>query len=139
MKINKLLLSSVAAATLITSASASFDLEAVFEKDCQGCHGPAHQGGVGSDLRPNVLKEKNAYKLAETLMNGRPGTAMLAFKKGESIGHEFSKNDADDMIYYLQNFKGMKTMVLTLDNVKSKWRPLNDRMKLMKKYPTAVV
>jgi nitrite reductase (NO-forming)/hydroxylamine reductase len=138
MKLNKLVLSTVAAAALVTSASASFNPEAVFEKDCQGCHGPAHQGGVGADLRPAVLKSKNSQQLAEVLLNGKSGTAMPAFKKGESIGHQFSKNEAASMIDYLQNFKGVKQMVLTLDNVKAKWRPLNDRMKLFKKYPNPV-
>jgi nitrite reductase (NO-forming)/hydroxylamine reductase len=138
MKLSRLLLSTVAAAALTTGAVASFDPEAVFEKDCQGCHGPAHQGGVGADLRPAAIQGKNAYKLAETIMNGRAGTAMPAFKKGESIGHEFTKNDADAMVDYIQNFKGVKTMVLTLDNVKAKWRPLNDRMKLLKAFPNPV-
>ena len=138
MKLNKLVLSTVAAATLITTGASAFNVEEVYEKDCQGCHGPAHQGGVGSDIRPDVIKSKNAYKLSEVIMNGRPGTAMPAFKKGESIGHEFSKNDAAAMTDYLQHFAGKKEMVLTLDNVKKGFRPLNDRMKLMKEFPTAV-
>jgi len=138
MKLNKLVLSTVAAATLMTTGAMAFDVEEVYEKDCQGCHGPAHQGGVGSDLRPDVIKSKNSRMLAETILNGRAGTAMVPFKKGESIGHSFSKNDADKMVDYLQHFMGKKEMVLTLENVKKKWRPLNDRMKLFKKYPKAV-
>ena len=60
MKLNKLVLSTVAAATLITTGAAAFDPAQVYEKDCQGCHCPAHQGGVGSDIRPNVIKGKNS-------------------------------------------------------------------------------
>jgi nitrite reductase (NO-forming)/hydroxylamine reductase len=138
MKLNKLVLSTVAAATLMATGASAFDADAVFEKDCQGCHGPAHQGGVGSDLRPNVLRGKNDQMLASTILNGRAGSAMVPFKKGESIGHEFSQADADAMVKYLKNFTGKQKMVLTLENVKKKWRPLNDRMKLFKKYPKAV-
>ncbi len=138
MKLNKLVLSTVAAATLMTTSAVAFDADAVFEKDCQGCHGPAHQGGVGSDLRPDVLRGKNDQDLASTILNGKAGTAMVPFKKGESIGHEFSQADADTMVKYLKNFTGKQPMVLTLENVKKKWSKINDRMKLFKKYPKAV-
>ncbi|MCK5110116.1 MAG: c-type cytochrome [Arcobacteraceae bacterium] len=138
MKLNKLILSTVAAASLIATSAAAFDADAVFEKDCQGCHGPAHQGGVGSDLRPDVLRGKNDQTLASAILNGVAGSAMIPFKKGESIGHEFSQSDADEMVKYLKNFTGKQPMILTLENVKKKWRTLNDRMKLFKKYPKAV-
>ena len=137
MKINKLVLSTVAAATLMSTGAMAFDAAEVFEKDCQGCHGPKHQGGVGSDIRPAVVKPKNSQMLAEIIMNGKAGTAMPAFKAGISIGHEFTKNEAAAMVDYLQHFKGKKEMVLTLENVKNGWRPLNDRMKLFKQYPKA--
>jgi nitrite reductase (NO-forming)/hydroxylamine reductase len=138
MKLNKLVLSTVAAATLMATGACAFDAPTVFEKDCQGCHGPAHQGGVGADLRPNALRKKNSQMLASTILDGRAGTAMVPFKKGESIGHAFSQADADSMVKYLKNFTGKQKMVLTLDNVKKKWVKINDRMKLFKKYPKAV-
>ena len=130
------MLSTVAAATMVTGAAA-FDAEAVFERECQGCHGPKHQGGVGSDIRPAVVKPKNAQMLAEVILNGRPGTAMPPFKKGESIGYEFSKNEAAAMVDYLQHFKGKKEMVLTLENVKKGWRTFNSAAELKKKFPKA--
>ncbi|MEA2019134.1 MAG: cytochrome D1 domain-containing protein [Campylobacterota bacterium] len=135
MKLNKLVLSTVAAATLMATGAAAFDADAVFEKDCQGCHGPAHQGGVGSDLRPDVLRNKNDQELASVILNGKAGTAMVPFKKGESIGHEFSQTDADAMVKYLKNFTGKQPMVLTLANLKAKWVKINDRMKLFKQFP----
>ncbi len=138
MKLNKLVLSTVAAASLMATGASAFDADAVFERDCQGCHGPAHQGGVGSDLRPDVLRTKNDQTLASVILNGKAGSAMIPFKKGESIGHEFSQGDADAMVKYLKNFTGKQPMILTLENVKKKWRTLNDRMKLFKKYPKAV-
>ena len=45
------------------------DFAQKFEKECQGCHGPIHQGGVGSDLRPKALKAKNAENLASAIMH----------------------------------------------------------------------
>ena len=61
MKLNKLL--SIVAATALTASfsfagTSSMDFAAKYEKECQGCHGPIHQGGVGSDLRPSAMKKK---------------------------------------------------------------------------------
>ena len=132
MRLNKLVMS-VAALAVVSSGlfagTSSMNVEKVFEKECQGCHGPNHEGGVGSDLRPKVISKKNAYTLAETILNGRPGTAMPQFKE------KFTKADADKMVDYLQHFKGKKVEVLTLENVKKGWKKLNDRMKFLKKYP----
>jgi len=135
MRLNKLVMS-VAALAVVSSGlfagTSNMDVEKVFEKECQGCHGPNHEGGVGSDLRPKVISKKNAYMLAETILNGRPGTAMPPFKD------KFTKADADKMVDYLQHFKGKKIEVLTLENVKKGWKKLNDRMKFLKKYPHPV-
>ncbi len=132
MRFNKLVMS-VAALAVVSSGlfagTSNMDVEKVFEKECQGCHGPNHEGGVGSDLRPKVISKKNAYMLAETILNGRAGTAMPQFKES------FTKADADKMVDYLQHFKGKKIEVLTLENVKKGWKKLNDRMKFLKKYP----
>ena len=134
MRLNKLVMS-VAAMAVVSSGlfagSSSMNVEKVFEKECQGCHGPNHEGGVGSDLRPKVTAKKNAYKLADVILNGRAGTAMPQFKE------KFSKADADKMVDYIQHFKGKKMGVLTMEAVKKGWKPLNDRMKFFKKYPHA--
>ena len=71
------------------------------------------------------LQKKNSYSLAQTILNGKPGTAMPAWRD------KFSKADADKMVDYLQHFKGMKIKVLTLANVKKGWKKINDRMALM--------
>lgn len=133
MKINKvaLAIASVAIAGSFTAASA-FDPDKVYEQECQGCHGPMHQGGVGSDIRPDKIKDKTSMFLAETILEGRAGTAMPPFKG------TISKNEASQMVDYLQKWAGKKIDVLTLDNVKAKWRTLNDRMAFAKKYPDAV-
>ncbi|MCX6075987.1 MAG: c-type cytochrome [Campylobacterales bacterium] len=135
MKFNKLVLS-VAALAVVSSGlfgdTSNMDVEKVFEKECQGCHGPNHEGGVGSDLRPSVLEKKNAYTLSETILNGRAGTAMPQFKE------KFNKTDADKMVDYLQHFKGKKIDQLTMEAVKGGWKKLNDRVELFTKYPQAV-
>ena len=129
------LLSTVAAAAIMTTTGLlanAFDAEKTYERECQGCHGPMHQGGVGSDIRPAAVKKKNSNMLAETILEGKAGTAMPQFKG------TLSKNDAAEMVDFLQHWAGKKAEVLTLKNVKSKWRNLNDRMAFFKKYPTAV-
>ena len=134
MKLNKIITSVAACAVVSTSLFAGtshMDVEKMFEKECQGCHGPNHEGGVGSDLRPKVTAKKNAYMLAETILNGRPGTAMPQFD------NKFTKADADKMVDYIQHFKGKKIQVLTMENVKKGWKNLNDRMAFLKKYPKA--
>jgi len=60
MKLNKLLGLAAAtsfAATMAMAGTSSMNFAEKFEKECQGCHGPIHQGGVGSDLRPAALKK----------------------------------------------------------------------------------
>jgi nitrite reductase (NO-forming)/hydroxylamine reductase len=124
---------SAAALAVVSSGlfagTSNMNVAKVFEQECQGCHGPNHEGGVGADLRPNKIAKKNSRMLAETILNGRAGTAMPQF-----MG-KFSKADADKMVDYLQHFKGKKIQVLTLENVKQGWKKLNDRMKFLKKYP----
>ena len=135
MGMNRLFTSAAAVMLLATGAFAgtsNMDVASVFEKECQGCHGPNHEGGVGADLRPNVIAKKNAEDLAQVILNGRPGTAMPPFKE------KFSQADAQKMVDYLQHFKGRKIEVLTLENVKKKWRKFNDAAKLRQEYPKAV-
>ena len=135
MRLNKLVISAAALAVVssgLFAGTSNMNVEKMFEKECQGCHGPNHEGGVGSDLRPKVTGKKNAYMLAETILNGRPGTAMPQFKE------KLTKGDADKMVDYIQHFKGKKIEVLTMENVKRGWKKINDRMALLKKYPKAV-
>ena len=134
MRFNKIVTSIAALAVVSTgliAGTSNMDVEKVFERECQGCHGPNHEGGVGSDLRPTVIAKKNAYKLSEVIMNGKAGTAMPPFKE------KMNKDDADKMVDYLQAFKGRKMAVLTIDTVKEGWKKLNNRDELFSKYPTA--
>ncbi|MCF6207584.1 MAG: cytochrome c, partial [Sulfurovum sp.] len=72
MKLGKLLgmaaCVSMVAGSLYAGTS-KMDFAKVYEKECQGCHGPIHQGGVGSDLRPKALKTKNTSMLDDIILN----------------------------------------------------------------------
>ena len=134
MKMNRLIgLAAITslAATMAMAGTSKMDFAKVYEKECQGCHGPIHQGGVGSDLRPAVLKKKSREFLAETIMNGRKNTAMPAWKA------KFSKDDAAGMIDWLMDWKNTVELTLSLDEVKKTWAKLADRETLAKKYPVA--
>ena len=135
MKLNKLLgLAAITsfAATMAMAGTSSMNFAEKYEKECQGCHGPIHQGGVGSDLRPKALKKKNREMLAETIMNGRDNTAMPAWNSS------FSKDDAAGMIDWLMDWKNTVELTLDLDEVKKTWTQMADREALAKKYPKAV-
>lgn len=49
--------------------------------NCSACHGPNREGLVGPALTPDTLVEDDAFYV-ETILNGRPATAMPAW--GES-------------------------------------------------------
>lgn len=116
-------------ATMATAGTSTMDFAAMYEKECQGCHGPIHQGGVGSDLRPEALKVKNREMLAEKILHGVENTAMPAWEGA------FSKDDATGMIDWLIDWKNTVELTLNLDEVKKTWTKLADREELEKKYP----
>ena len=134
MKLGKLL-SYIAAVSIATvglqAGTSKMDFAKMYEKECQGCHGPIHQGGVGSDLRPKALKKKNREFLAETILNGRENTAMPAWKD------KFTKDDATGMVDWLMDWKNTVELKLDLDKVKETWTKLADVDALAKKYPVA--
>jgi len=132
MKISRLLSIAAAtcvAATMATAGTSKMDFAKKFEKECQGCHGPIHQGGVGSDLRPKALKKQEAHVLVEKILNGVENTAMPAWKDS------FSKDDASGMVDWLMDWKNTVELTLDLEEVKKTWTKLADREALAKKYP----
>ena len=135
MKIGKILsltACSVIAAGSLFAGSSAMDFANVYEKECQGCHGPIHQGGVGSDLRPDALKKKERHVLRDAIMNGVANTAMPQWQQS------FSKDDADGMVDWLMNWKDNTNFKLNLEEIKGTWTKLADREELAKKYPNAV-
>jgi len=134
MKLNRILGLAAAtsfAATFALAGTSSMDFAAKYEKECQGCHGPIHQGGVGSDLRPKALKAKNTELLTAAIMDGVENTAMPAWNSS------FSKDDAAGMINWLMDWKNTVELTLDLEEVKKTWVKVADIDALAKKYPVA--
>lgn len=48
----------------------------LLKQDCGACHGMTLKGGLGPALTPEVIKDKPAQMLVETILLGRPGTPM---------------------------------------------------------------
>jgi nitrite reductase (NO-forming)/hydroxylamine reductase len=114
---------------MATAGTSKMDYAKMYEKECQGCHGPIHQGGVGSDLRPAALKKKEQHTLIEVILNGKENTAMPAWKD------KFTKDDAQGMVDWLMDWKNTVELKLDLDKVKQTWTKLADVDALAKKYP----
>jgi len=135
MKLNKILGLAVAtsfAASMAIAGTSTMNFAEKYEKECKGCHGPIHQGGVGSDLRPKALKKKSHEFLAERILNGVENTAMPAWKDS------FTKDDAAGMVNWLMDWKNTVELTLTMEEVHGTWAKLADREALAKKYPKSV-
>ncbi|MGR8981589.1 MAG: c-type cytochrome [Gammaproteobacteria bacterium] len=52
------------------------ELRNLLKQDCGACHGLTLKGGMGPPLLPEALAGKSDEFLAETILNGRQGTAM---------------------------------------------------------------
>ncbi|MDO9208193.1 MAG: cytochrome D1 domain-containing protein [Sulfuricurvum sp.] len=129
-KVLGITLAGVAFAALpLMAGESKMDVSKMFEKECQGCHGPNHEGGVGSSLDPKVISKKNDYMLVDVVLNGRAGTAMPAFKD------KMNKDDADKMIDYLLKYESRQIKNLTIKDVEATHEVLQDREALYKKYP----
>jgi cytochrome c55X len=58
------------------SAERQQALRDLLKQDCGACHGLTLKGGMGSALLPETLTGKADDFLADTILNGRQGTAM---------------------------------------------------------------
>lgn len=123
------LISATVASICAFAGDSKMDVVKVFEKECQGCHGPNHEGGVGSSLDPKVIRNKNSYALRDVILNGRAGTAMPAFKSS------FTTDDADKMVDYLLKYEVKQIDKLSMEGVSKTHQVLKDREELYKKYP----
>ena len=56
------------------------ELQNMLAHDCGACHGLTLKGGLGPSLLPSVLDNKSDEFLVQTILNGRPGTAMPPWK-----------------------------------------------------------
>jgi len=79
-----LALSFMVAAPLAASDQLSGDrqqeLRNVLIQDCGSCHGLTMHGGLGPALVPDRLAGKSIEYLSIVILNGRPGTAMPAWR-----------------------------------------------------------
>lgn len=56
------------------------ELVRLVRQDCGSCHGMQLTGGLGHPLTPQALRDKPLDSLVATVIHGRPGTAMPAWK-----------------------------------------------------------
>jgi cytochrome c55X len=68
-----------AAGDTISSARRQ-ELHNVLIQDCGSCHGLTMKGGLGPALLPQSLQGKSAEYLSSVILNGRPGSAMPAWR-----------------------------------------------------------
>lgn len=70
------LLSATATAGETLSDARRAELHNLLIQDCGSCHGLSMRGGLGPALLPPQLRGRPRESLIDTVMNGRPGTAM---------------------------------------------------------------
>lgn len=71
------------------------ELVHMVREDCGSCHGLTLKGGLGPSLLPQALRGKPAGSLRDTILNGRPGTAMPPWK------HFMNEAEADWVVRQL--------------------------------------
>ena len=66
-----------------SAPSTTADTQEVFSVNCAACHGPSRQGvsGLGPALTPENLARLSDDEIRNTILKGRPNTAMAGFEK----------------------------------------------------------
>ena len=113
------------------SQEGKIDYAKTYVERCQVCHGSIHQGDIGVDLRPHILKMKDPYRLSSSLIDGVADVMPSYMSK-------FSKTEAINMVDWLMSWEDKTKLVLKLSDVKRYWRELSDRKKLLYKYKKPV-
>ena len=62
------------------SSSRQQELRNLLVQDCGSCHGLTMRGGLGPALLPTILQGKSAEYISSVILNGRPGSAMPAWR-----------------------------------------------------------
>ncbi|MFN0055387.1 MAG: c-type cytochrome [Planctomycetales bacterium] len=77
---------------------------ALFRANCTGCHGSNAEGGqIGISLRAaSFLAIASDELLAETILRGRPNTAMPSWR-------QFDNRDVSDLLAYLRSFQPLQS------------------------------
>ncbi len=68
-----------------------------FKANCAVCHGQNRQGGVGPALTPARLTQADDF-YANTIANGRPGTAMPAWRQTASL----TDDDINNLVTFIK-------------------------------------
>jgi len=58
------------------AAARQVELHNLLVQDCGSCHGLTMRGGLGPALLPENLRDRPREALIDTVLNGRPDTAM---------------------------------------------------------------
>lgn len=72
------------------------ELQQILAQNCAVCHGPRLKGKVGPALTPKALASKNEQALVNTILEGRPGTAMPSWE------FMLKENEARWLVQYLR-------------------------------------
>lgn len=72
-------------------------LRHMVDQDCGSCHGLTRNGGLGSPLRAERLADMGDEALTATILDGRPGTPMPAWRGLLS---------EDDALWIVRHLKG---------------------------------
>ena len=75
---NLLLITNMASADVHTPRQQ--ELKNLLIQDCGSCHGLTFKGGLGPALLPQTLSGQSRDFLMQTILEGRPGTAMPSWK-----------------------------------------------------------
>lgn len=75
-----LTLPTLAQPVVVPTPARQQELIRLVRQDCGSCHGMTLKGGLGLPLLPDSLRDKPASSLVATVLHGRPGTAMPAWK-----------------------------------------------------------
>ncbi|MDE2210073.1 MAG: cytochrome c [Betaproteobacteria bacterium] len=69
----------------------------MLRQDCGACHGIRLTGGLGPPLTAEALYDKPADSMTETILSGRPGTAMPPWR------HFMTETEAAWLVARLRN------------------------------------
>lgn len=94
-------------AAMVTGSMAAPDTDRqaellyLLKHDCGSCHGMTRKGGLGPPLLPENLQDQSSVLLANTVLDGRPGTPMPPWRG------ELSEQDARWLIEAMRRGEGL--------------------------------
>lgn len=80
---------------------------ALYRANCAACHGVNGEGGIGNSLNsPTFLAVASDAFLRDTIIHGRPNTAMLAWR-------EFNSQELSDLLAFMRQWQPVRSDVTT--------------------------